>query len=125
MRRVEVVEAEAGFTALLAAVEAGETVAITRHGKVIARLVPGGSRSAADVFAPFWAEADEIDLVAPLDAPLELAESSSPARASSRDPGSEGVGRERNPVFGLWRDRTGDVDDELRQLRWRRDLLAR
>ena len=71
MRRVEVVEAEAGFSALLAAVEAGETVAITRGGRVVARLMPGGSRSAAEVFAPFWAEADEIDLVAPLDAPAE------------------------------------------------------
>ena len=71
MRRVEVVKAEAGFSALLAAVEAGETVAITRHGRVVARLVPGGARSAAEVFQPFWAEADEIDLVAPLDSPAE------------------------------------------------------
>ena len=71
MRRIEVVEAEAGFSALLAAVEAGEAVAITRHGRVVARLVPGAPRSAAEVFEPFWADADEIDLVAPLDAPLD------------------------------------------------------
>ena len=71
MRRVQVVEAKAGFSALLAAVEAGETVAITRHGRVVARLVPDAPRSAAELFEPFWAEADEIDLVAPLDAPPE------------------------------------------------------
>lgn len=71
MRRVQVVEAKAGFSALLAAVEAGETVAITRHGRVVARLVPDAPRSAAELFAPFWAEADEIDLVAPPDAPPE------------------------------------------------------
>lgn len=71
MRRVQVVEAKAGFSALLAAVEAGETVAITRHGRVVARLVPDAPRSAAELFEPFWAEADEIDLVAPPDAPPE------------------------------------------------------
>ena len=56
---------------------------------------------------------------------VPLTESGSLGRASGRDPGSEGVGRERNPAFGLWRDRTGDVDDQLRQLRRRREPLTR
>lgn len=30
--------------------------------------------------------------------------------------------RKRNPAFGLWRDRAGNVDDEVRQLRRRREL---
>lgn len=29
---------------------------------------------------------------------------------------------EHNPAFGLWRDRDGDVDEEIRRLRQRRDL---
>jgi antitoxin (DNA-binding transcriptional repressor) of toxin-antitoxin stability system len=29
----------------------------------------------------------------------------------------------RNPAFGLWQDREGDVDEEVRRLRRRRDLL--
>ncbi|MFU8821745.1 MAG: type II toxin-antitoxin system Phd/YefM family antitoxin [Gammaproteobacteria bacterium] len=71
MRRVQVVEAKASFSALLAAVEAGETVAITRHGRVVARLVPDAPRMAAEVFSPFWSVRDEIDLVAPPDPPPE------------------------------------------------------
>jgi len=71
MRRVQVVEAKARFSALLAEVEAGETVAITRHGKVVARLVPDAPRMASELFEPFWAVADDVDLVAPPDAPPE------------------------------------------------------
>lgn len=74
MRSVQVVEAKARFSALLAAVEAGEEVAITRHGKVVARMVPDTPRMAADLFRPFWSEAD-IDLEAPADAPPEPAPS--------------------------------------------------
>lgn len=66
MRIVPVVEAKARFSALLAAVEAGEEIAITRRGQVIARLVPDSSRSAADIFGRFWAEGD-IDLCEPPD----------------------------------------------------------
>jgi len=66
MRTYQIVEAKAKFSALLAAVEAGEEIAITRHGRVIARLVPDSPRSAADLFRPFWGETD-IDLEAPLD----------------------------------------------------------
>jgi len=70
MRTVQVVEAKAKFSALLAAVEAGEEIAITRHGRVVARIVPDAPRMAADVFRSFWDEAD-IDLVAPPDRPPE------------------------------------------------------
>ena len=71
MRAVQVVEAKARFSALLAEVEAGEEIAITRHGKVVARLVPDAPRMAAEVFRPLWDDAADIDLVAPDDAPPE------------------------------------------------------
>jgi prevent-host-death family protein len=77
VRTIQIVEAKAHFSALLAAVEAGETVAITRHGKVVARLVPDTPSSAADVFRPFWtatSEAnDQFDVTAPEDLPPEPA----------------------------------------------------
>jgi prevent-host-death family protein len=71
MRTVQVFEAKARFSALLAEVEAGSEVAITRHGRVVARLVPQPPVTAADVFAPLWESADEIDLVPPPDAQAE------------------------------------------------------
>ena len=40
MRTVPATEAKAQLAQLLTDVERGETVSITRHGKVIARLVP-------------------------------------------------------------------------------------
>ena len=67
MRTVQVVDAKARFSALIAAVEAGEEIAITRHGKVVARLVPDTPRMASDLFSPLWDVADEIDLEAPAD----------------------------------------------------------
>jgi len=70
MRTVQIVEAKARFSALLAAVEAGEEIAITRHGKVVARIVPDTPRMAADLFRPFWDE-DGIDLETPADVPPE------------------------------------------------------
>jgi prevent-host-death family protein len=66
MRTVQIVEAKAKFSALIAAVEAGEEIAITRHGRVVARIVPEPRRMAADVFRPFWEDTD-IDLEAPPD----------------------------------------------------------
>ena len=66
MRTVPVVEAKAKFSALLAEVAQGEEIAITRHGQVIARLVPESARMAADVFRTYWNEGD-IDLEAPAD----------------------------------------------------------
>ena len=70
MRTIPVVEAKAHFSALLAAVERGEEIAITRHGRVVARLVPERPRMAADVFRPFWDDT-EIDLEGPPDSPPE------------------------------------------------------
>ncbi|WP_306118207.1 MULTISPECIES: type II toxin-antitoxin system prevent-host-death family antitoxin [unclassified Roseitalea] len=43
MREVGSFEAKTRLSELLAAVEAGETVTITRRGKAVARLVPVGS----------------------------------------------------------------------------------
>jgi prevent-host-death family protein len=71
MKSVPIFEAKAHFSALLAEVEAGEEIAVTRHGKVIARLVPDYPRKAADAFRDLWADVDEIDLIAPEDAPAE------------------------------------------------------
>ena len=70
MKNVSVVEVKARLSALLAEVEAGEEIAVTRHGKVVARLVPDRPRMAADAFRDFWSEGD-IDLEAPDDAPAE------------------------------------------------------
>ncbi|MDZ7754002.1 MAG: type II toxin-antitoxin system prevent-host-death family antitoxin [Gammaproteobacteria bacterium] len=72
MRTVQFVEAKASFSALLAAVEAGEEIAITRHGKVVARIVPDTPRMAADLFRPFWG-GEDVDLEAPADGPPEPA----------------------------------------------------
>jgi len=41
MRTVPVVQLKANLSALLAEVARGEEIAITRHGQVVARLVPG------------------------------------------------------------------------------------
>ena len=43
MKHVSATEAKAKFSELLTAVEQGEAVNITRHGKVIARLMPDES----------------------------------------------------------------------------------
>ena len=40
MREVQAIRAKAHFAALLRTVEQGETVAITRHGRAIAHLIP-------------------------------------------------------------------------------------
>lgn len=70
MRSIPVVEAKAHFSSLLAAVEEGEEISITRHGRPIARLVPSPAPSAADVFRPFWDDT-RIDLAPPEDVPPE------------------------------------------------------
>lgn len=74
MRSVPVVEMKAHLSSLLVEVERGEEIAITRHGRVIARLVPDAPRMASDVFRAFWGEAD-IDFEAPPDQPAEPVES--------------------------------------------------
>jgi prevent-host-death family protein len=70
VKSVSVVEAKSRFSALLAEVEAGEEVAVTRHGKVVARLVPERQGVAADAFRDFWSDND-VDLQAPEDGPAE------------------------------------------------------
>jgi prevent-host-death family protein len=70
MKNITVVEAKSRFSALLAEVEAGEEIAVTRHGKVVARLVPDRPRVAADAFRDFWSDSG-IDLQAPEDALAE------------------------------------------------------
>ena len=47
MREVQATEAKARLAELLRAVEYGETVAITRHGRAIAHLVPARDRERA------------------------------------------------------------------------------
>lgn len=66
MRTVPVVQMKANLSALLAEVERGEEIAITRHGQVVARLVPDNPRMAADAFRTFWDDED-IDLEVPAD----------------------------------------------------------
>ncbi len=72
MKTVPVVEAKSHFSALLAEVARGEEIAISRHGRIIARLVPERPVMAAEAFRNIWAEgAGDIDLVAPADVPAE------------------------------------------------------
>ncbi|MCJ2023312.1 type II toxin-antitoxin system Phd/YefM family antitoxin [Methylobacterium sp. J-067] len=71
MRSVPIVEAKAHFSALLAEVEGGAEIAVTRHGRIVARIVPDHPRSAADLFRDFWLSADSVDLTAPEDPPAE------------------------------------------------------
>jgi prevent-host-death family protein len=74
MRSVQVVVAKAKFSWLLSRVESGESIAITRHGKVVARLVPEQPCSAADVFRRANALLAGASLVEPEDQPPEPVE---------------------------------------------------
>lgn len=67
MRSVQITEAKAHFSGLLAAVEAGETVLIMRRNQVIARLVPDTPIMASEVFAQVWNDGEAIDFIAPAD----------------------------------------------------------
>jgi len=49
MREVQASEAKAHLPQLLDAVEHGETIVITRHGRAIARLVPEAQRRQEDI----------------------------------------------------------------------------
>ncbi|MCP9848930.1 type II toxin-antitoxin system Phd/YefM family antitoxin [Cyanobium sp. Morenito 9A2] len=55
-RSVAVLEAESQFSALLAEVEAGAEVRITRRGRTVVRLVPEPARLASELVEPFWSE---------------------------------------------------------------------
>lgn len=48
MQEIQSTEAKARFAELLRTVESGETVAITRHGKTVAHLVPAKDREQAE-----------------------------------------------------------------------------
>jgi len=73
LKNITVVEAKSRFSALLAEVEAGEEIVVTRHGKAIARLIPDRPRMAADAFRDLWLEDGDvgIDIEAPEDEPAE------------------------------------------------------
>ena len=49
MREVQASDAKAHLPSLLDAVERGETIIITRHGKPIARIVPEADRRQAEI----------------------------------------------------------------------------
>ena len=49
MREIQATEAKTHLAELLRAVEHGETVAITRHGKPVAHLVPAGAQDRANL----------------------------------------------------------------------------
>jgi prevent-host-death family protein len=70
VKTMNVVQAKSHFSALLAEVEAGAEIAVTRNGKVVARVVPDGPRVAASAFSDFWPDQD-VDLQAPADSPAE------------------------------------------------------
>ena len=48
MQRIQSTDAKARFAELLRRVESGETVAITRHGKTVACLVPARDQEQAE-----------------------------------------------------------------------------
>lgn len=66
MKTVPVVEMKSHLSALLAEVEHGAEIAISRHGRVIARLVPEHPKMATEAFRPFW-NGEPVDLEAPED----------------------------------------------------------
>jgi prevent-host-death family protein len=49
MREIQASEAKTHLPQLLDAVERGETIIITRHGRAIARLVPDANRRQAEI----------------------------------------------------------------------------
>ena len=69
MRTIPINAAETNISALLAAAEGGEEIALTRHGRVVVRMLPG-TRSAA---APrLRSEEARIAFEAPLGIMTEL-----------------------------------------------------
>ncbi len=70
MKIMPVVDVKSHLSAVLAEVESGSEVAITRHGKIVARLTPERPRMAAEAFRAFWKKTP-IDIEAPRDLPPE------------------------------------------------------
>lgn len=56
MRTVPIHDAEISLATLLSVVEAGEEVMLTRHGRIVARLVPGHARSASNPPDSRWGD---------------------------------------------------------------------
>ena len=48
MRQIQSTEAKARFAEILRTVEHGETIAITRHGKTVAHLIPARDQEQAE-----------------------------------------------------------------------------
>ena len=69
MRHIQATQAKVGFSGLIAAVEAGEKIAIVRRDRVVACLVPHEPQLASEVLAPVWRDGNnpENDLTPPLD----------------------------------------------------------
>ena len=74
MRTVQIQDATSHFRSLLDAAEAGEEIALTRQGRIVARILPATSRAPQ----PRWGEANNAletshahayggELLAPLD----------------------------------------------------------
>lgn len=74
MRTVQIQEASSHFRSLIAAAEAGEEIALTRQGRIVARILPASPRTSQ----PSWGEAKGVletshahayagELLAPLD----------------------------------------------------------
>jgi prevent-host-death family protein len=61
MRQVQATQAKASFSGLIAAVEAGEKIAIMRRGRVVACLVPHVQKMASEVLASIWHERTQAD----------------------------------------------------------------
>lgn len=76
MRTIQISDAETSFHRLIAAVEAGEELALTRHGRVVARMLPGIPCDASASSRRRWGDVRAIEqahftletgLVSPLD----------------------------------------------------------
>lgn len=68
-KTVTATEAKARILALLDEVEGGEEVEITRHGRLVARLVPArGPAALRGLFAGrIWQTVSDEELIAPID----------------------------------------------------------
>jgi prevent-host-death family protein len=67
MKNITVVEAKSRFSALLAEVEAGEEIAVTRHGKVVVKLVPVQPMTAWDALRDLVEDGVPFDIETPPD----------------------------------------------------------
>ena len=71
MKSISIDEAKAKFSAWLTEVEAGEEIAVTRHGQVVARLVPANPPMAVEAFRDMW-RIEKWDIREPADSAPEV-----------------------------------------------------